>query len=227
MADTKTSALTALTGAGSATGDKIPIDDVSATTLKSITLDELRIGLQLLGITPWVINPAINETFANPGHTGGTVNGGSYQRLDITPIQIYTTMTVDRIVATCDTAVASSVFRMGIYSSDANGRPAGLLLDAGTVSTATTGQKTITISQVLAPGLYWLAIAPQVVTGSLFRYSTGMVGIYNIAATITNIANVHTGFRGDATVTGALPGTITITEHGNSQYPIIGLRRSA
>jgi hypothetical protein len=41
MANTKTSALTALTGAGVATGDLFPIDDVSATLLKSITMAEL------------------------------------------------------------------------------------------------------------------------------------------------------------------------------------------
>ncbi len=42
MADTKLSALTALTGASVATGDLLYIDDISATTSKSITVDQLR-----------------------------------------------------------------------------------------------------------------------------------------------------------------------------------------
>lgn len=50
MANTKTSALTALTGAGTATGDLIPIDDVSVTTLKSITVNELAIALKTINL---------------------------------------------------------------------------------------------------------------------------------------------------------------------------------
>lgn len=42
MADTKISALTALTGANVAAGDLIPLVDVSATTTKSIRADELK-----------------------------------------------------------------------------------------------------------------------------------------------------------------------------------------
>ncbi len=226
MADAKVSDLTALTGAGTASGDKIPIDDVSATTLKSITLDELRIGLQLLGITPFRILPAVGETMAHPGLMNGVVNGGAYQRMDLVPIFIAGTMTFDQIVASCDTAVASSVFRLGIYGSDTNGRPASLVLDAGTVSTATTGFKTITISQQLTPGIYWLAIVPQAVTGSLYRYMSNGAPLYNNAITSTNIQNQHTGYGGDAVCTGALPGTVTIREAGGI-YPVIGLRRSA
>lgn len=48
MADTKISGLTALTGANTASGDLIPIADVSVTTTKSITRDELALAL---GIT--------------------------------------------------------------------------------------------------------------------------------------------------------------------------------
>src|SRR4051812_1856207 len=46
MADTKISALTALTGAGVDTAnDVLPIVDTSATTTKKILIDELRIAL--------------------------------------------------------------------------------------------------------------------------------------------------------------------------------------
>ncbi len=38
MADTKTTDLTALTGAGAASTDVVPVADVSATTLKKMTL---------------------------------------------------------------------------------------------------------------------------------------------------------------------------------------------
>jgi hypothetical protein len=42
MADTKITNLTALTGANTATGDLLPIVDVSASSTKKITIDELR-----------------------------------------------------------------------------------------------------------------------------------------------------------------------------------------
>lgn len=68
--------------------------------------------------------------------------------------------TLDRIAIRVDTAVAASVVRLGIYENnndDTTIYPGALLLDAGTVTSASTGVKTITISQALtASKLYWL-----------------------------------------------------------------------
>jgi hypothetical protein len=49
MADTKISELTALAGADTASGDLVPIVDVSATTTKKITRDELKTALGVSG----------------------------------------------------------------------------------------------------------------------------------------------------------------------------------
>lgn len=65
-----------------------------------------------------------------------------------------------KIGTTVGTAIASSVLRFGIYKDNA-GVPGALILDAGTVSSATTGAKEVTISQSLDPGIYWLAVAMQ------------------------------------------------------------------
>lgn len=48
--------------------------------------------------------------------------------------------------------------RLGIYAAGTDTSPGSLILDAGTVSTSTTGSKEITINQTLMPGLYYLAI---------------------------------------------------------------------
>jgi hypothetical protein len=52
MADSKISALTALTGANVATDDAFPIVDTSVTTTKKITADELRIAVAPAWTTP-------------------------------------------------------------------------------------------------------------------------------------------------------------------------------
>jgi hypothetical protein len=49
---------------------------------------------------------------------------------------------------------------MGIYADNGLGKPGALILDAGTVSTA-SGFGTITISQILTGGIYWFAMAEQ------------------------------------------------------------------
>jgi hypothetical protein len=56
------------------------------------------------------------------------------------------------------TTLTAGNARLGIYKSGSNGGPTTLILDAGAISTGTTGVKEITISQQLEPGLYFLAI---------------------------------------------------------------------
>lgn len=75
------------------------------------------------------------------------------------PIYVARTIIYDRIGIQVNIAVAASLARLGIYDPNAAGTaPGALVLDAGTVSTATTGIKEITISQSLTPGFYFLAI---------------------------------------------------------------------
>lgn len=74
-------------------------------------------------------------------------------------IYVPITTTYDRIGIQVNTAVAASLVRLGIYHPHANGdRPGALLVDFGTVSSASTGIKEITISQELTPGFYFLSL---------------------------------------------------------------------
>lgn len=111
--------------------------------------------------------------------------------------------TFDRIGCDVTTAgEASSVMRLGIYA-DNNGTPGALILDAGTVTTATTGIKTITISQKLAPGRYWLAALTQAAATTqptCRSYLTRVSG----APVSTNYA-VGAGWSNSAAGQGALP----------------------
>lgn len=78
-------------------------------------------------------------------------------RLHYIPFQVTESVTFTRIGINVSTAASGAGIRLGIYNSS-SGAPSSLLLDAGTVSAATTGEKEITISQAMTPGWYWLAM---------------------------------------------------------------------
>ena len=66
--------------------------------------------------------------------------------------------TFDRIGIDVHTGAAGKSVRLGIYKDDdLDGYPEGLVLDAGVVDVATSGEKVININQHLEPGLYFLA----------------------------------------------------------------------
>jgi len=122
--------------------------------------------------------------------------------LNAHPLVVARGVTLDTIAIKVTTA-AGTLARLGIYNDDGNLYPSSLVLDAGTVSTTTTGVKTITISQSLAKGLYWLAIL-----------ANGAVYITAVAqADIIPILGVESGLYGPGTeyyiayTYGALPTT--------------------
>ena len=74
------------------------------------------------------------------------------------PLIVGEQTTFTRIGVNVTSALASSEMCLGIYKADGDGRfPSTLILDAGTVDTSTTGEKEITISQTLEPGIYHVA----------------------------------------------------------------------
>jgi len=79
-----------------------------------------------------------------------------------TPIYFPNSCTLDRIVCrTGSTFSGTATVRLGIYNNT-NGLPSTVLLDAGTVSaTAASTDYSITISQAITGGWYWLAFNSQ------------------------------------------------------------------
>lgn len=105
----------------------------------------------------------IYGTTPNRWHTSHIGNGQSNtvmtaNTMDAIPFATSQAITLDRIGIYVTTGVANTNARLGIYSDNGSYYPGALLLDAGTVSTATSSTVvTITISQVLsANSLYWL-----------------------------------------------------------------------
>jgi len=77
-------------------------------------------------------------------------------RLYARPFLVGKTTTFDRIGVEVTTGAASTNVRLGIYNF-VNGLPTSLVLDAGTIDSASTGVKEITISQSLTAGVYAFA----------------------------------------------------------------------
>jgi len=96
-------------------------------------------------------------------HNLGTLNAVLNQEYAV-PIYVPNTITVSALAIDLVTVLASSSVRLGVYANDTSRDcPGTLLLDAGTVNTATsTGIQSITgLSLTLTPGLYWLAATAQ------------------------------------------------------------------
>jgi hypothetical protein len=124
-------------------------------------------------------------------------NLSSSNTLYIVPLPIMSSGTVTRIGISVTTAAAGNA-RLGLYEESGNGQAGTLLLDAGTVSTGTTGDKEITISQALSPGLYWCALVLDATPSltfygvtdifPLFPYSAGLARVGSMRRTFTYAA---------------------------------------
>jgi hypothetical protein len=148
-------------------------------------------------------------------------------RLYAAPFRLGASGTADRIgIDVATAAAAGGVARLVIYQADGTGgMPGTVVLDAGTVAIDTTGGKTITISQALSAGFYWLAVIGQTASGAAVRgtvsydpmvpYFTG-ASMFTGSAAPGGLASTGTSFTGS-------PGANPVIAD-NDNCPIIGLR---
>lgn len=126
--------------------------------------------------------------------------------------------TFTRVGIEVSTLGSGSSVRLGLYNW-VDGVPTTLITDFGTVSTATTGIKEITISQALAQGVYGLAVVSsatpaavylatvtQAVTNDLFGYTTssGIAGltVSHTFGALPSSFGVPTGTTGTSSMPG-------------------------
>jgi hypothetical protein len=106
-------------------------------------------------------------SFYIPGYryetTGGAIASTTNRlaTLCAVPFFIPTEIEAKSLTVRISTAQAGALVRLGIYTSDSFDRPETLVLDAGTVDGSVVGFATISISQVLSPGLYYLSEVRQ------------------------------------------------------------------
>ena len=106
-----------------------------------------------------------------------------------TPFHVPQTQTYTVIGIEVTTLTAGNL-RLGIYR-DSSGAPGALVLDAGVVTTGTTGAKTIVISQQLTAGHYWLASVSD--AGPTLRGYTTAASLHWLGFTSGTDTNIHTG----------------------------------
>lgn len=102
-------------------------------------------------------------------------------------------------IGVVSTGVALSSARLGIYS-DTNGVPSALVLDAGSVGTTGGAFASISISQALTVGWYWLACAVQGANGNIQCITAG----FQVPTTAPFSAGTLAGYT-QTGISGALP----------------------
>lgn len=152
----------------------------------------------------------------------GSASGGTVGNLHLQPYIVGAGETLDRIgLATVATGVGTA--RLGIYNSGSDGLPSTVLLDAGTVSNATsTGEKSITISQALSPGVYWLACL-IVTTGGTWRHHDTSPN-HRLLGRATIEGSYNTDLRATGVATGSLPSPAPTLATSTSDSPRVAVR---
>lgn len=151
---------------------------------------------------------------ASPGSAAtGTFASGVFR---VSAFVVSTAMTLDRIgVEVATIGDAGSLLRLGIYADNGNAAPGSKLLDAGTVAGDSATTQTITISQALTPGVYWMGAVGQNVTTTaptLRIVGSTWVPPVPMAPSTTSLPSANATLNGyvQTGVTGALPSTFTV-----------------
>jgi len=113
-------------------------------------------------------------------------------------------------VGVVSSVAAPAVVRLGIYT-DSGMTPNSLVLDAGTVATQTSSAAaTITISQTLQAGYYWLAASNQGVGTNSAQFAEATIPPAELGwgtPSWGGSVNPRLGYTNVGGVSGALPGT--------------------
>lgn len=112
------------------------------------------------------LNTLNRNFFVSGRYYNGSVHGMTNATILFTaaalrtaPFQVHENVTFDRISIEVTVISVGASVRLGIYKDNGFGYPGELVLDAGTVDAGVgfSGIQEISISQMLAPGLYWIA----------------------------------------------------------------------
>lgn len=161
-----------------------------------------------------------------PTNYSATSQGDINNRLVVWPTWNPVAITISDLMIRVSSATgATGAWRIGFYQMDgSNGVPSTLIADCGTVATTSTGFKTISsLSVTLPAGPIGIALCAQGIA-SVGAYQ----GAYGVGAYASFAAGTVThGAFTQASVTGALPATMTAADHDGYFLPYLLVKRSA
>lgn len=201
-----------------------PVDAANLTLLNDAIDDlddrvtDLTMPVPASGQYFWAMSGANTST--------ATLGNGN---LRLHPWYVPRSLSITRIGADVGTVgEAGSKFRLGIYADNGNGYPGALVVDAGQINGDSATVQELTISQTLAPGLYWIGGATQSATTT----APAMRLVGTIAPPMwhmpvgTSMPTSGSGLAGfiQASVTGALPSNFTTTVTASGSNPKIFMK---
>lgn len=157
---------------------------------------------------PYARTSTTGGNFYTPGTQAATV-AATLNRAEFVPLALSDRagQTITTLIMRVGTAVATAVFRMGIYSSDYTGGDTWTLEAElpSTIDASTTGVKTTTFTTPIAVDLarlYWICTVPQVALAATFAGTAGpLVASGNSLGATAALSN-NVGFSG------AFPSTV-------------------
>ncbi len=110
---------------------------------------------------PW-LTPVVSDYALSTTGAGGAATGtlaGAANRIDLFSFIPRDDLTLDRLAVNVTTLIAGALGKIVVYSADATGRPASLLLETADLDFSTAGVKPATVALTLRRGVtYWLGI---------------------------------------------------------------------
>lgn len=135
------------------------MNDLVSSTIPALAANMQAINNALLPLALRRVGATANRWYAagQVNAVAMTTDTPTANVLRAIPLVVAGDITLDCIGINVTSAVAGNA-RMGIYADVGNLYPGSLILAAGEVNTGSTGVKSLTISQALTPGLYWVAL---------------------------------------------------------------------
>lgn len=155
--------------------------------------------------------PPGQYVFAGGGQSTGTSNSLGTGTLRVMPFYLPHTVTLTGIGAEVTAAGdAGSKYRLGVYADTGSFAPGSLILDAGQIAGDSVGAQTLTISQTLSPGIYWVGGVVQSVTTTQPTIRTVTPGPFPLPWSSAPGTGAGANAYGYTTaISGALPATFT------------------
>ena len=167
-------------------------------------------------------------TSLNQGYGGFNTSNASIasaatqHRIYYSPIYIPFDRELNEMICKVTTSASGATVRMGLYDSGSDGLPDVRIIDAGTVSAASTGVKSITgLSTTLGGGLFWIAVQVSE-TGAFLQFSES-VGIHEGPAGTarSDPAISFAGVRNSAGSSGAFSDPAAAADTSMTATPIV------